>query len=50
VVIAKASSHCHFKMQILSIAKSFSYFLLAGLFEIGDGYLLWLWLREGKRP
>lgn len=28
--------------------KSISYFLLAGLFEIGGGYLIWLWLREGK--
>ena len=23
-------------------------FLLAGLCEIGGGYLVWLWLREGK--
>ena len=23
-------------------------FLLAGLFEIGGGYLVWLWLREGR--
>ncbi|MBL1175172.1 YnfA family protein [Pantanalinema sp. GBBB05] len=23
-------------------------FVLAGLCEIGGGYLLWLWLREGK--
>ena len=30
------------------IAKSISYFMLAGLFEIGGGYLVWLWLREGK--
>lgn len=28
--------------------KSLSYFLLAGVFEIGGGYLIWLWLREGK--
>lgn len=28
--------------------KSLSYFLSAGLFEIGGGYLIWLWLREGK--
>jgi small multidrug resistance family-3 protein len=25
-------------------------FLLAGLCEIGGGYLFWLWLREGKSP
>ena len=30
------------------IAKSMVYFLLAGLCEIGGGYLVWLWLREGK--
>lgn len=32
----------------MAILKSISYFILAGLFEIGGGYLLWLWLREGK--
>jgi small multidrug resistance family-3 protein len=30
------------------IAKSILLFLAAGLFEIGGGYLIWLWLREGK--
>lgn len=30
------------------IAKSLSYFVLAGLCEIGGGYLVWLWLRQGK--
>lgn len=28
--------------------KSIFYFLLAGVFEIGGGYLIWLWLRKGK--
>lgn len=28
--------------------KSVLIFLLAGLCEIGGGYLIWLWLREGK--
>jgi small multidrug resistance family-3 protein len=23
-------------------------FILAGVFEIGGGYLIWLWLREGR--
>jgi small multidrug resistance family-3 protein len=32
----------------MEILKSLFYFLLAGLFEIGGGYLVWLWLREGK--
>lgn len=27
---------------------AFILFLLAGLAEIGGGYLIWLWLREGK--
>jgi small multidrug resistance family-3 protein len=30
------------------IAKSLFYFVLAGLCEIGGGYLVWLWLRENK--
>lgn len=29
--------------------RSLLYFLLAGLCEIGGGYLVWLWLREGKK-
>ncbi|GEM45488.1 YnfA family protein [Deinococcus cellulosilyticus] len=28
--------------------KSILLFLLAGLAEIGGGYLVWIWLREGK--
>ena len=32
----------------MEIAKSIFYFLLAGVCEIGGGYLVWLWLREGK--
>jgi len=28
--------------------KSIGYFVLAGLFEIGGGYLVWLWIREDK--
>jgi small multidrug resistance family-3 protein len=30
------------------ITKSVFYFIIAGLCEIGGGYLIWLWLREGK--
>ena len=29
-------------------SRSVFYFALAGLCEIGGGYLVWLWLREGK--
>lgn len=32
----------------MAVVKSIAYFLLAGLFEIGGGYLMWLWLRGGK--
>lgn len=32
----------------MEIIKSVFYFLLAGVFEIGGGYLVWLWLRGGK--
>ncbi|MBW2705739.1 MAG: YnfA family protein, partial [Deltaproteobacteria bacterium] len=30
------------------IVKSILLFITAGLCEIGGGYLIWLWLREGK--
>jgi len=32
----------------MSVLQSLFYFLVAGLCEIGGGYLVWLWLREGK--
>lgn len=32
----------------MEIVRSLSLFLMAGLCEIGGGYLVWLWLREGK--
>ncbi len=32
----------------MSIIKSVAYFIIAGIFEIGGGYLIWQWLREGK--
>jgi len=32
----------------MEFLKSIGYFILAGLFEISGGYLIWLWLREGK--
>ena len=35
-------------MGIGDTIKSVTYFLMAGLCEIGGGYLVWLWLREGK--
>ncbi|HMM20063.1 MAG TPA: YnfA family protein [Selenomonadales bacterium] len=32
----------------MEVVKSLAYFIIAGLFEIGGGYLMWLWLREGR--
>jgi len=32
----------------VELLKSISYFILAGIFEIGGGYLIWLWIREGR--
>ena len=32
-----------------AILKSLALFVLAGLAEIGGGYLVWQWLRENKR-
>ncbi len=29
-----------------TLFRSISFFILAGLLEIGGGYLMWLWLRE----
>ena len=32
----------------MGVIKSLFYFILAGIFEIGGGYLIWIWLRKGK--
>ncbi len=32
----------------MTIPASVGLFVLAGMCEIGGGYLVWLWLREGK--
>jgi len=32
----------------MAVLKSISIFILAGFCEIGGGYLVWLWLKEGK--
>jgi small multidrug resistance family-3 protein len=36
------------QVTLFLIGKSVCYFVLAGICEIGGGYLIWLWLREGK--
>ncbi|WP_305036584.1 YnfA family protein [Larkinella sp. C7] len=35
-------------MSLMIVLKSLSVFVLAGLCEIGGGYLVWLWLKEDK--
>jgi small multidrug resistance family-3 protein len=35
-------------MDYIKIIKTASIFILAGFCEIGGGYLVWLWLKEGK--
>jgi small multidrug resistance family-3 protein len=32
----------------MSVLQSLFYFVIAGLCEIGGGYSIWLWLKEGK--
>jgi small multidrug resistance family-3 protein len=32
----------------MEVLKSISIFLIAGLCEIGGGYLVWLWIKDGK--
>jgi small multidrug resistance family-3 protein len=34
----------------MELLRSFCLFMLAGLSEIGGGYLIWQWLRAGKSP
>jgi Uncharacterized conserved protein len=38
----------HTREEYVDIIKSVLFFILAGICEIGGGYLIWLWLREGK--
>ncbi|EZP76726.1 hypothetical protein H839_09028 [Parageobacillus genomosp. 1] len=37
-----------FEKGVIEIVYAIFLFVLAGLAEIGGGYLIWLWLREGK--
>lgn len=34
--------------SLVTLAKSVSLFLLAGLCEVGGGWLMWKWLRDGR--
>lgn len=33
---------------MFDVLRSIAFFLAAGLCEIGGGYLIWIWLREGR--
>lgn len=35
-------------MDLLAVVRSLALFVVAGLLEIGGGYLVWLWLRDGR--
>lgn len=35
-------------MNLAQLIQSLGFFILAGLCEIGGGYLVWLWLRDAK--
>jgi small multidrug resistance family-3 protein len=35
-------------LQMMNVARSLFFFILAGLCEIGGGYLMWLWIRDDK--
>lgn len=37
-------------MEQTALLKSILFFLVAGLMEIGGGYLMWLWFREKWSP
>ena len=36
------------RSQVMNVARSIGLFVAAGLAEIGGGYLVWRWLREGS--
>ena len=35
-------------MDLAMMGRSVALFVVAGLLEIGGGYLVWLWLRDGR--
>lgn len=35
-------------MDLTAYVRSLALFVVAGLLEIGGGYLVWLWLRDGR--
>jgi len=47
-ILAAAPAAAAAGMTAAMLARSLALFALAGLMEIGGGYLVWLWLREGR--
>lgn len=37
-------------MPLAGVSRSLGLFVAAGIAEIGGGYLVWLWLRDGRSP
>ena len=48
ICLARPLSADGLNLFMVSILKALGLFLLAGLCEIGGGYLVWQWLRTGK--
>lgn len=48
IQLATTSSAAATGMSSAMLARSVALFALAGTMEIGGGYLVWLWLREGR--
>ena len=46
--VAAAAGATATGMTASMLARSIGLFVVAGLMEIGGGYLVWLWLREGR--
>ena len=44
-IFSKGCFSFYYKMTLI---KSITIFILAGFCEIGGGYLIWLWLKQGK--
>lgn len=47
-VYFRVKAHMFYRTEVRVIVRSIILFALAGLAEIGSGYLMWLWLREGR--
>ncbi len=48
MLIFSQAEYTHFYLNKMITLKSLLIFFLAGICEIGGGFLVWLWLREGR--